>query len=383
MKSTALHGRLLPVLRLLAAVTLAGPPVHAYGQAAQLPGTGLDVRAAAVFESYEFSDEGATGVGSVSLFSVPLQASLPLGDAFTLGVRTAFGAGSVEDAGGRVIDLSGPTDTEVQLGFRNRGAVSLSLSAIAILPTGNSTHSADEALVSGAVATDLLPFRMSNWGSGGGVGAHASAAQSFGDTGVGFSASYVMGRAFEPVDGAPFSYQPGDHLRVRGAVDHNLGDGSRVTLSLTFDGFSEDQLEDTNLYQAGNRLQVMGSYGFRAGRRSTALLYGGVLHRSEGSELSAGAPITSARNLVLAGGGIRIPTALGVLTPSVDTRVARRDDGLDQGWLAGAGMGIELRLGGQVVTPAVRGRLGELVIQEGLQTDITGFEISVSTRLGG
>ena len=367
----------LPLLVLL----LLGLPVP-QPLTAQTPTTGAPVqmRAGAVFESYGFGEAEEVGLRSLSLFSVPLAAAVPLGNQATMEVRSAFARGSLETVTGETVEVSGLTDTEVRLGVRVPGAVTLQLQAIGVLPTGNSSHMDEEAVVAGAIASDLLPFRVSNWGAGGGAGALVGVNRTFGATALGVSASYLAGREFEPVAGEAFQYRPGNHLRVRGAVDHDVEGGGRVTVSLTVDRYSEDLFEETNLYQAGDRIQTVMSYSFRQGRTGSGVVYGGLFHRSEGTALLDAAPDIPSQQLILAGAGLRRVTGVGVLVPTADVRVYRTADGVGQGWLPGAGLGLELAAGGWTVVPTVRGRYGRIVVREGSESPITGLEVSLTAR---
>ncbi len=348
---------------------------------AQTPGPSpFQLRAGAAFESYQFAEEEAVGIRSLSLFSVPVAGAFPLGAQGTLEVRSALARGSMETAAGETVEVSGLTDTEVRVGFRIPGAVTIQLQAIGVIPTGNSSHTEEESVLAGAVASDLLPFRISNWGAGGGGGGLVGVSRSFGATAVGVSASYLAGRAFEPLSGESFAYRPGDHLRVRGALDHDVEGGGRVTMSLTLDRFSEDLLDETNLYQAGNRVQTVASYSFRQGRTGSGVIYGGIFHRSQGTALLEAAPSIPSQQLLLAGAGLRRPTGSVTLVPTVDVRVHRTEDGVGQGWLPGAGLGVEVPAGGWILVPTARARYGRVLVREGSESAITGLEVSLTAR---
>lgn len=368
---------LLPLMGLPLVGLPVGKALVAQTPSSQAP---IHVRAGATFEAYSFGDEEAVGLRSLSLFSLPLAAAAPLGNQAMVEVRSAFARGSLETVGGETVEVSGLTDTEVRLGFRIPGSVTLQLQAIGVLPTGNSSHTTEEAVVAGAIASDLLPFRVSNWGAGGGAGALVGVNRAFGATAVGVSASYLTGREFEPLAGEAFQYRPGNHLRVRGAVDHDVAGGGRVTASLTVDRYSEDLFEETNLYQAGDRIQTVVSYSFRQGRTGSGVVYGGLFHRSEGTALLDAAPDIPSQQLILAGTGLRRATGVGVLVPTADVRVYRTADGVGQGWLPGAGLGLELAAGSWTVVPTVRGRYGRIVVREGSESPITGLEVSLTAR---
>ncbi len=367
-----------PALAPVAGLLLVLLPLPALTQA---PGPSpFEARVGAVFQTYQFAEEEAVGLRSLSLFSTPVAGAFPIGGAATVEVRSAFARGSLETARGETVDVSGLTDTEVRVGFRIPGTFTVQLQAIGVIPTGNASHTEEEAVLAGAVASDLLPFRISNWGAGGGGGGLVAVSRGFGATAVGMSASYLAGRAFEPLSGESFAYRPGDHVRVRGALDHDVDGGGRFTVSLTLDRFSEDLLDDANLYRAGNRVQTVASYSFRQGRTGSGIVYGGVFHRSQGTALLEPAPSVPSQQLLLAGAGLRRPTGGVTLVPTFDVRVHRTEDGVGQGWLPGAGLGVEIPAGGWVVVPTARARYGRILIREGSESAITGLELSLTTR---
>lgn len=368
------------LVALLMHVGLLSTPVPG---AAQAGTPRVDARGGLVLDAYRFGDEEATGIRSLSLITLPIRGAVALGQRGTLEVRGAFARGSMEAATGENVEISGLTDTEIRLGLRMAGATVFQVQGIAVLPTGHSTQTAEEAAVAGVVAADLLPFQISNWGSGGGGGVHTSAARSFGDTGLGMSASYVVGREFEPIQEEPFGYRPGNQLRIRGALDHNVNPSSKLTLTVTLERYSDDSLDGTNLFRSGNRVQAVGSYGFAPSPRNSALVYAGVFHRSQGTALLELAPDVPSQQLLLAGGGIRLPMDWGVVVPSVDARVFRSGDGVGQGWLTGLGVSAEMPAGGLVLVPSVRGRFGSVLVREGSQSGITGLELSMTARFRG
>jgi len=347
---------------------------------AQAPSQGMDIRTGIVLDTYRFGDEEATGIRSLSLLTLPISGAVALGQRGTLQISGAFARGSLEASNGESVEVSGLTDTEVRFGVRMVRDVVFQVQGVAVLPTGHSTQTPEEAVVAGALAADLLPFRISNWGSGGGAGIHTSAARSFGDTGFGVSASYMVGREFEPVEAEPFAYRPGNQLRLRGAMDHNVGPGSKVSLTVTLERYSDDALDGANLFRSGNRVQVVSSYGFAPSSRTSALVYGGVFHRSQGTALLEVAPDVPSQQLLLAGGGMRLPMEWGVVVPSLDTRVFRSDDGVGQGWITGLGVSAEVPAAGQMLVPSVRARFGNVLVREGSDSSITGLEISLTAR---
>ena len=337
-----------------------------------------DFGAGVSYETYTFAEPANRGIESISLLTFPAQARVSLFRALRLDLNGAFASGAVTMADGTEATVSGPTDTDVGLTYafgRDRATVG----AFVSLPTGHSTHTADEAVAAGMIAADLLPFRITNWGAGGGAGVHGSYSVPLGSWNLGASAAYRMAREFEPITEPSFTYQPGDEVRVRVGVDRTFGRSGKLNLALAGWFYGEDAQDDNALYQSGNRYQALGSYAFRAGYRSMAVVYAGVLHRKNGVYIT-GEFDTPSQDLILAGGGMRMPMGGVTLLPSVDVRVFRRENGLNQGWLGGVGLAADVPAGPLTITPSARFRYGNAVMAEDVESGITGFAVALVAR---
>jgi hypothetical protein len=276
--------------------------------------------------------------------------------------------------------MSGPTDTQVSLGFAIVPE-RLSIAIVALAPTGNSEQDAEEAEVAGAIAADLIPFRISNWGSGGGLGVTTTISHSFGRVGAGISGAYLVGREFDLLEAQEFAYRPGDQLVIRGALDASVGNAGKLGLQLTLQQAKEDQVNGSNLYRPGRRYQAIGSYQFAMGR-SSGVVYGGAMHRARGTFLLETGSDAPSQDLILVGGGLRIALGGVVFAPSGDVRVQRRSDGTDQGWSAGVGGSLEFGSNVRLV-PTGRARFGNVLVREGTESGFSGFDAGLTLRFGG
>jgi hypothetical protein len=362
---------------LVAMAVLAVAPGSARAQAAS------PARAAVgpVFESYTFADPAEAGLERITLLSTPFAARIGLGGRATLEVGGAYAAGNVTAADGSESELSGLTDTNVMLSL----AVvpdALTLSVMAGAPTGQATHDRGQALVAGVVAADLLPFRVTSWGSGGGVGMQLAATRRFEGFGAGLSVGYRQAGEFEPLEAEAVAYRPGNEIQARLALDTEIGRNGKGSLVVGFQRFGDDALDGANLFRSGNRVEVVGTYAFPMGYGGSAALYGGVLHRANGSYLDATVPDAPTQDLILAGGMLRRALGSGFLTPRADVRVFRSGDGVGQGYVAGLGAAWELRSGGVAFAPSVTGRMGRVTVREGQESGITGFEAGITLRFG-
>ncbi len=369
-----------PAMRLTPSAALAALLLCAPAAAQTLPSLPLSGAAGVGLERYEFTTPGAVGTKALQLLTVPvtLRAQAPAG--VSVEVSAAWARGELTRADGTTATLEGPTDTYVRVA-RTFGRDRLTLALLGAIPTGRSTQTQDEAAVADAVASDLLPLRVSNWGSGGGVGVSAAYAVSAGGFGLGVSGGYTMARAFEPADGQPAQYRPGNEALLRVAADRTLGRGAKASLAVTWQGFGADELEGRNLYRSGDRLQAIASLqGVAAGMQT--LVYGGLLHRENGTVLDPGAVGAPVQDLWLGGGGLRISTPWGAVVPSVDARLFRSGDGRGQGWYAGMGGSAEVRFRGATLVPSARLRVGEIVAAADRDSGISGFDLGLAVRHG-
>ncbi|MCK5653106.1 MAG: hypothetical protein KAJ42_17085, partial [Gemmatimonadetes bacterium] len=234
-----------------------------------LPLSAQDTRiigSGAQFQWFSLAEE--LGADVANLLVVPATYVLPMGEKVRADLYVAWATGSVEK-GGFTYNKSGPTDTRMRLSYQ---ATPWAIVTVGVnLPTGNSSDTNEEAIVASVLATDMLGFRESTWGTGFGITGGIATARQMGDWGVGLGASYRQSREFEPTDGEDLKYQPGNEARVRFGVDRNVGDGGKFTTGITFLNYSEDLADGQNLFQAGNRFRVDASLAFRSGASTWSL----------------------------------------------------------------------------------------------------------------
>jgi hypothetical protein len=239
----------------------------------------------------------------------------------------------------------------------------------------------EEADVAGLIAADVLPFRITNWGTGGGFGASTSFAGGFGAFAAGLSIGYVVAREFEPLSGDDFTYRPGNQLHVRAAIDRTFGSAGKAALVLTMQRFTDDELDGGNLFRTGDRYQAVGSYAFAAGARGNGIVYAGYLHRGEG-EFEDETDVLAAQGLAYGGFGLELPAGRALLQPSLDLRLLRQDDGIGQGYTAGIGGSAEVPAGTLTFIPTVRGRFGNVTLRDEAESGFTGVELGLALRFG-
>ncbi len=370
----ALAGRAVTCVAVAAALT-ATPAASQIDRAA----VGADLS----FQSYSFDQAKTFGINSLRLTSLHFAASAPLIEHLVLAVDGAWATAKMNVAGAFNPSISGLTDTQVSLTFTPLPF--LNVSGILLAPTGKETQTLEESVVAGAIASDLFPFKVSNWGSGGGGGINASVARPLGPVGVGLSVGVIAGRKFEPLSGGLFEYRPGTLLSITGAVDGTIGEATKASFKVTYHRYGQDQINGLNLFQSGNRLQAMGSVAFPMGPTSSGVVYAGITHRQR-SALLSDLPYSQSlpsQNLLLIGGGFRRPVGSVVLKPDAEIRVLRRADSSGQGIDAGVGATVELRTTHAVFEPSARLHVGQLEVISGSPGSLFGFEIGLTARLRG
>lgn len=362
------------------------PLVGPVAAAAQVPEPDPSARTGTVgggvaFQTFRFRDAGATGMESVSLLTLPLAARVSVGNRVRGEVRANWARAVQGRPDGSSVSIAGLTDTEARISV-DVVPDAVTLTGVALLPTGSEGHTREQVELAGAVAADLLPFRISHWGSGGAGGLSATFVHSFGATGVGAEVGYRRAGEFQPTDDPAVAYRPGDLLVATAAVDRVVGPAGKVTVRLDARRYGEDAVGGENLFRSGGRVGVTGSYSFPVGPAASGVVYAGYRHRSSGTFLLDLEPRPSQGNL-LAGGAARFPSAGGVLVPTADLRVLRRGDGVSQGYILGVGSGAEWEVGGHDVVPSVRFRFGSVLVREEARSGFVGVEVGVQARTGG
>ena len=352
--------------------------------AAQSPSFGSGVQ----FQGYSF-DEGL-GVKAANLMMVPFAVQLPMGPRFAADLYTAYARGNVE-IGDTEHSLSGMVDTRARASFQATpwALITLGLN----IPTGNSTHTDSEARVAAVLSSELLGFREASWGLGMGITTGIATAHHIGETGVGLGVSYRMASEFEPVTDSSLTYHPGNEVRVRLALDRDIGD-NKITGGLTFQNYSEDKVDGRELFQAGNRWRGDLSYSFRTGPTAAWTLYATDVWREHG-DVSVGIVdeaglllrdstfSTGSQNLLI--GGLAGSMRLGSinLNPSVDARMQTRSLPGGEGWLVGAGTDVPVVLGRFDITPGGRLLFGAMQGETSDSHSLWGAELSLRIRWGG
>lgn len=344
-------------------------------------------------DSYTFQNPDVAGLSSIDVATTPVAAGVALGRWGLLATRTAYARGSAKGGDGTSVLLEGMTDTEVSLTLRPFGQ-DFSVTAVANAPTGTYELTLEEALIGGVVATELLPFPIKTWGSGGAIGADMQFLSQIGSWGVALLGSYRAAEAYDPLQDFAVGYRPGDQISARVALDRNVGDAGNLGVVAGFTNYSGDQSGGLEIFQAGARFDAQISYGFPVGRSHSGLLYGVGYTRNSGAPVgtdpAAQVQPQPAQQLGLLGGSLRF--SLGrraAFTPGFEARVFLAEDEQSQGWLYTGSGALELRVAGrptatQLLLVSEGGyRRGNVIVTDGLATGVQGWGMNVMLVVGG
>ncbi len=342
------------------------------------------------YMGYTF-DEGL-GATAAQLLMVPVALRLPLGDAIALDVAASWAQGKIE-RDNTTFSLQGPTDVRLKLSWSATPWALVSFGAS--LPTGNSMHDGEEAIVASVLATDLLGFRESTLGTGASLTSAVATAARVGGWGVGVAGAYAVRGEFEPSADQDLTYQPGNETRVRLGFDRNIGN-STFTMGGTVMDYSSDLANSRNLFQAGRRMSFDATYAFRAGA-GVWTIYAADMIRENGDltlsivddlgSIVADTAITTAKqNLMVAGfvGSIGVGSGF-VFRPHIDFKMQNRTepDGSDEGsgWMLSAGGDFPVRVfGGYDFFPKARLLYGSITNGAGDGINVIGAEFTATVR---
>jgi hypothetical protein len=366
---------------LAVAAVSGGTPVS--GQ--YMAGVGVD------YVGYAFDD--GLGAEAAQLLMIPVGIRVAATSALTFDVSGAWAEGRIERQGSQ-LKLSGPVDTGVRAAYQATqwGLLTLGVN----LPTGNSQHDGEEALVAALLSTDLLGFRETTWGRGFAVTSSVAVARSIGSVGLGLAGAYSVRSKFNPsAEQTELEYQPGNEARIRLGFDRNFGN-STLTFGGTFINYSDDQVDDRNLFKAGNRYRFDATYAWRMAA-GVWTFYAADLFRENGDRtlevldsngVSQGSTNveTPSQNLAIVGlvGAVSLGGSF-VFRPHVDFKLQTREDasGSDEGsgWLVGMGGDLPMRvLGGYDFFPKARVILGSITASSGEGVGVIGMEFTGTVR---
>ena len=253
-------------------------------------------------------------------------------------------------------------------------------SVAANLPTGKVKLTDDELPAAGAVASDLIPFPVTSFGSGTNVTTGLAVAVPVAGWAVGLATSYRLSGPYTPLASVDSTYKAGGELRVRLAGDRIVGQG-RVSLGFTYSSFSVDEFGGSSIFQPGKRYISQVSWSFPVGNVGMAL-YAWDLYRNAGTVTLSGSA-TEKQNVLTAGVVASLQMGRSVLRPQLEFRQQTAGTGS----LEKAGQLISLSARYQMplsesltLSPVLRYDAGSIVNVNGDSIGFTGWGLSLGIR---
>jgi len=285
------------------------------------------VAAFAGVEARGVSYQAGLGIKSVSEVAVPFAVVWPVSGRLSFDLGGRYATASRKDSASTVT-LSGLTDIQVRGVYQVIPDIAV-LTVSANLPTGKTKITDEQLLTAGAIASDLLPYPVANFGSGFNLTSGLALAVPVAGWALGVAGSYRLNGDFTPfadTTGCPVtngkagcSYKAGGEFRVRVGADRLIGQ-SRLSLGFTYSSFGEDDFGSSPIFQSGKRYIGQGSWAFPIGNVGLQL-YAWDLYRSPGAQLISGGLITQKRNVLAFGAAGSVQMGRNVLRPQVEYRI--------------------------------------------------------------
>ena len=304
------------------AAAVAGAALVPMPLLAQGPVTGF-----AGVEARGVTYQAGLGIKSVSEVAVPFAVIWPASARLSFDLGGRYATASRKGSDDSTVTISGLTDLQVRGTYQLIPDIAV-FSLSANLPTGKTKITDSQLLTAGAIASDLLPYPVANFGSGFNLTSGIAFAVPVGGWALGIAGSYRLNGNFTPFADTTFcpvtnakagcSYQAGGEFRVRVGADRVVGQG-RVSFGFTYSSFGEDDFGSSPIFQSGSRYIGQGSWSFPVGNVGLQV-YAWDLYRSPGSQLVAGGSITQKRNVLALGAAGSIQMGRNVLRPQVEFR---------------------------------------------------------------
>lgn len=351
---------------------------------AQAPRIG-GVSAYTGFESRGVSFSSGLGVKSVSEFTVPFAVLWSPTARLGVDLGGRYASASRTDTLGTAT-ISGLTDIQARATYQLVPDVAV-FTVAANLPTGKAQFTADQLLVASAIASDLLPYPVTNFSSGFNVTAGLALAVPVGGWALGVAGSYRMNSGFTPLADTTASYKSGGEYRVRVGADRIVGQ-TRLSFGFTYSGFGEDQFASSPIFQSGKRYISQASWSFPVGNLGFTV-YAWDLYRAAGSQLFSGGLVTPKRNVFAVGAASSLQLGPSVLRPLLEFRSYTLGSSqlMTAGQLLTLGATYQLPLGQRfVLLPTARFNTGnENVLAAdgnptGATVGLTGWQLGVTLR---
>jgi hypothetical protein len=346
---------------------------------------------------YRMSEPDSVWLSDVRLLSSDVAGVVPLTPWLAASVRAGYAHAEVILPNGASSSVSGFTDGIVRLtAVRGR----FSVDASAIVPTGKVVQSAEEAAVVGVLSSDLMPFALGQWGSGGGGAIDVTYVRRLSWATLSLSAGHAERFGSHPLGTSDFTFRPGGQSRLRASLEAPVGEAGIVNAMLGVQRFSSDEYAGGDVFSPGLRMEGHVSYAFALGLRESALVFAGVHALGAGTAEGVpgqediatyfpGAVEQPSRSVWVLGAQARIGRTRVAWMPTAAVQLVRSSSGRSQSWITSLGGSAEYRILGHVngrrlvAEPGAMVRLGRLVAEDPVASPIVGWELGLTLRWVG
>jgi hypothetical protein len=358
---------------LVAAATFSWAAVPALAQ------TRVDAQAGAEYRSVSYG--AGLGYSSLKEFAVPVGFSVPVGPRLALDAGTYYVSAQRTDASGAQT-ISGLTDVIVRGAYQVKPDVAVFTFAVS-LPTGQKTLSGEQRQIASAMSTDLVPFPVTNLGTGFSVTTGLAWATPVGPWALGLAGSFRYNASYLPSSDTlqdTVSLRPGAEMRFRIGADRIVGQG-RLSFGLTYSSFANDEFGSQS-QSPGTRLIPQFSWSTPLGINNSLVVYGWDVYRNVDENASVNQGVK--QNTVALGAMASLRSgARNSLRPQFEVRKGWQGPGglHNAGTLVGLALRYQMAAGERLtLTPGIRVDLGNLTTSSGGSARVTGLGFGLTAR---
>ncbi len=360
--------------RFLTTALLAASPIAIGAQ-------GLSDAALATIPQYVSIKIGSgSAAKTVSQFTVPFVAVVPIGSRFNIDVATAFASSDVSVNGKSASSITGLTDTQVRANL-TLGNDAVVFTVGANVPTGQYKIEEGKADAAGQIGNDFLIFPTSSYGSGLSTTGGIALARSLGNWNIGIAGSFRKSTEFDAFQAvtdtgkATLTFTPANEVRARLGVDRSIGSG-RLTLGVTYSSFGNDVMANTS-YATGDRYIGQASVYVPVGSTDLYISSWG-LYRAKGQQFGG---VANPETVLNAAVSLGFHSGNLLIEPSLEGR-NWQVDGVKAGLLGNGGVRLRWGTGTFTFIPSATYQVGKLYSTlDGSSIDVTGWRASVTLRV--
>lgn len=328
-----------------------------------------EVRSETRLSTFSFGSAGELQADQVQLAASTFSVGWSRGPVSIVG-QGAFARGIATLGGEGFSEISGLTDATIRVAGQ---LGNLTATGIAILPTGEATHAIEDILVLGVMNSDLLPFPVTRWGSGGGQGAALTYDVRGASTEVRVGGAYLLPGEHSFLEGESITFRPGRELQITARMAARFGDGV-LTASAALHESQADEYGGVNLYQSGRRVVLGAGIAHPLGARESVSVRATLTSREagvvrtisefQGGRLLPGIGGADSRSLGTLEMTLLVDRGRSSFVPELGLRRLTTASGIGNGWLATLGVASDVRaVGGAwgrgvTLSPRVAGHYG-------------------------